>query len=1143
MNHLFLSNYSPGLVDNSALEAILVQRERLIASIVKKIQSDQARTHYLLVGPPGIGKTSTITLICSRLRSGNKNDWSIARLNEESWGITSYLDFLYRIHRALVVGQEDASLLANINVLLKVDVLMAERTLEEALEELAVGKNVLVVAESLDEVFREIGKQGQKKLRAFIQNNRQFTFLTSAKDIFSAISSYAAPFYGFFEIVHLKPFSTEESLEFLEKVAKVSNNKAVQRILKTPEGVARAKALHHLSGGNPRVFMLFYGVLASDSIESVVSPVIRILDDLTPAYYARMMQLSPQQRKIVEALADSPTALTVKAISEELFITQQSASSQLRELKIRQVVESRASGRESYYDLKEPFFKLCIQLKNNKVEFVNGLLSFLEAWYAPSDLPTNLMRLSGHGSIFSQVFDQYQSKHARQFAEMPERLNRFNKTRLEEKNAVEITDLEDLRAAVSDRDFSDALMRVSALVDREPSAELRKMKGLLEFRLGRAADAEKTVAADEDPDEIMLQLLMDSYCRMGQYEEAMRVAERAILLHPESEELLLSYAWTLMRSGRFEKALVSLDQILSSSPMNEKAILLHAECNFSEDRFIECLADLKKIERNLDSTLIGDILLLKSAALLSSSQRTKAARELDRVLTFEVSNEVRALALARKGTMLEGSKPLQAIRLYRQALRLEPRNSGYWMLLALVFKDREKYRASIGCSDQVLKISPGEPEALWNKAVCYSATKQPELALRLFTELESTLKDDPNLLKNVASVLIELERFEPALDKLERLPLREYESESGLCYLRALCLYELGRYEQAHTWIKKMPIKGCLKNSDAAETLSLAISWRMKNWSEIEETYRSISQVTPASLCVYVSALAEQEKLHEALLCLSANEDLLEGNAALWLLRGSLEYRSEKFELAQKSFARAYLLDPTDEEALFLTMVSLIGEGKYAESVGYFAKLDQLGKEHRRILIEFMFEEATECDTTQAVDYLTFLEALEKANVDSDFIIAAKSEILLTLGDLDSAVSLFTSDLRRPANRLLQRLIEKTLVVSLEQKRVYAIEILIAKFAQQAMLATFGASFLRFIIAQLELGVSAGVLEGLLLILIQFSNEHKSELKRTVSLCRLVVEFAKTHDRKILAQIPIEERALLEQWLNQQGPMEVVDEY
>ena len=105
------SRYSPGNMDRESLEALFVGREDVMEDVVSRIADSirQPQKHYiLLIGPRGSGKTHFLSLayhrILDRIRAAGLGDsTAIALLNEEEWGVASYLDLFVRILRSLAV--------------------------------------------------------------------------------------------------------------------------------------------------------------------------------------------------------------------------------------------------------------------------------------------------------------------------------------------------------------------------------------------------------------------------------------------------------------------------------------------------------------------------------------------------------------------------------------------------------------------------------------------------------------------------------------------------------------------------------------------------------------------------------------------------------------------------------------------------------------------------------------------------------------------------------------------------------------------------------------------------------------------------------------------------------------------------------
>src|SRR5437879_3237877 len=172
MKATFLSRFTPSLMAQEALEALFVQREDLARRISEQIRDSaltSSKHHTLLVGPRGIGKTHFVSLIYYRIQAMDDlhDHLLIAWLREEEWGVTSFLDLLLRIFRALLAEAADADLEAQIEALYSLPSDAAERAAADLLARLTRERPLWLVVENVDELFAGMGDEGQARFRAY----------------------------------------------------------------------------------------------------------------------------------------------------------------------------------------------------------------------------------------------------------------------------------------------------------------------------------------------------------------------------------------------------------------------------------------------------------------------------------------------------------------------------------------------------------------------------------------------------------------------------------------------------------------------------------------------------------------------------------------------------------------------------------------------------------------------------------------------------------------------------------------------------------------------------------------------------------------------------------------------------------------
>jgi tetratricopeptide (TPR) repeat protein len=390
-------SFTPSLMNPADLESIFVQREAIAADLVDRIRESvltPTKHHSLIVGARGMGKTHLVSLVYHRVQAmADLHDRIlIAWLREEEWGITSFLKLLLRILRA--IDPSDPAIQQRIEALYELSSADAEQAAMSLLTEIIGDRTLLLITENLDDLFKGLGDSGQQQLRAFLQNRGCCTILATAPRLFNGVQSRTKPFYGFFRPVRLQELTAAEAVQLLIRLASLRKQTELVSFLKTPMGKARVQAVEHLAGGNPRIYVIFAEFLSRESLEELVQPFMALLDALTPYYQSRMQYLSAQQREIVEFLCDRKFPATVKDIAQRCFITSQTTSSQLKELKEKGYVNVESIGRESFYALQEPLMRICLGMKKERDITLKFMVDFLRAWYSKSELDTLRQHIS-----------------------------------------------------------------------------------------------------------------------------------------------------------------------------------------------------------------------------------------------------------------------------------------------------------------------------------------------------------------------------------------------------------------------------------------------------------------------------------------------------------------------------------------------------------------------------------------------------------------------------------------------------------------------------------------------------------------------------------------------------------------------------
>jgi DNA polymerase III delta prime subunit/DNA-binding MarR family transcriptional regulator len=386
------SRYSPGNLAPAVLERLFVGRSELLDDLIAKVSTSvlsRSKHHLLLVGPRGSGKTHIIALLHQRLTTDPvlakaRARFVIAYLNEEEWGVASFLDFMLVILRSLQSEHEDiASRISLVEEVFERDPDKAGDLAEDALLHVVGNKTLVLLCENLNDLFQGLGSEGQKRWRSLVQEHRFWCIVATAPALFPAVTRQTQPFYGFFTVRSLESLPLDDAIDLLRRKARLEGRHDLAVAIDTPIGRARVHAFHHIAGGNHRAYIVLSEFLTPESLEELVSPFMSMIDDLTPYYQERMRNLtSPLQRKLVGYLCRQRKPSTVRDIAKATLVQPQSAAKQLGELAKSGIVQKTPRGRESFYELSEPLMRMCIEVKDNRTGYLKAFVDLLRHWFS-----------------------------------------------------------------------------------------------------------------------------------------------------------------------------------------------------------------------------------------------------------------------------------------------------------------------------------------------------------------------------------------------------------------------------------------------------------------------------------------------------------------------------------------------------------------------------------------------------------------------------------------------------------------------------------------------------------------------------------------------------------------------------------------
>jgi tetratricopeptide (TPR) repeat protein len=782
---LALSTFTPSTMSPETLEGMFVQREQLLQSIVQDLATsvDGAKQYLMLVGARGMGKTHFVSLVYHRLKQKPElhDRLLIAWLREEEYGVNSWLYLIIEILRS--ISQEGIDTTEQVKKLAGLPIPEAEYLANRVLTEVIGDRTLLIITENIDKLLYGLGDKEQWKFRAFLQETNCCSILATTPKISEDTSKKDKPFFGFFTSIHLPTFGHPDAVAMLIKIANLSGNTQLAKFLNTDEGKSRVRALHHLAGGNPRVYALFAQLITEDTLEALLPAVIEMLDKLTPYYQSRVESLgqSDDQQKIVMYLARETRAVTVKEITAQCFISsERTTSNALGKLTDKGFVIVTRKGREAYYEISEVLMRLCLEMKNARNGDIKLCVDFLRIWYRPHERQEYLEQLEADGKL----------KHAKYF--------RMSLAEAEF-DPILLACKRDLHKSFDDGDTDTALTvwRELVSVNNISESEDRWIVGLINS--GQSADALVAVEAllgGKTAQELYLQglLLHES----EQWDKALGLFDIVINLQPDKYEAWYKRGDILDELSRYEEAIASYDHALKLSP-NKDEVWKNRGVTLSKlGRYAEAVENYDRairINPNDDDTWYSRSYVLKASYYQEVINNCDYA--------IQINSDDDDAWHDRGYALFNLLMHKEAIESYDHAIQINPDRYESWKKRGYALDNLGKYEEAINSYDRAIQINPDDYVSLcalqfilpslvrdWHEKVL-ADFKQENYADTLAL-LHKTFNIIPKYGRSFALSLIQEFLDEQLLPKFQQPAVRDILPQILTIYTTAQVLPELG---------------------------------------------------------------------------------------------------------------------------------------------------------------------------------------------------------------------------------------------------------------------------------------------------------------------------------------------------------------
>ena len=400
--------YRSGVTSPERLRRTSVGRERMLDNAIESLRGSvgrKSKQHILFIGPRGIGKTHLLSCIEDTVQSDEALSASVVvvRFPEESNQTRSFADFLIGVCQILKDVLKDepqwTDLFARVQTeddnTRVVDTLVPEIRQRNR----RCNRTLLILLENLGEILtRQIrNKNDIASLRKFLMADNGCLLLATAPLHFDGITDIGQPFYDFFDIQILENLSFGETVEVIRLNLDWDGRKD---ILETFSDMRpRLQALYRMTGGNPRLAMMLYELIAHESVANVQDQFHLLLDRISPFYQSRLNDLPPAQRALLECLASMrDQEKTPAAIAARMRMSQQETSSLLKRLSdahYLRVAQHPRDKRSRLYTIREGFFDiwLAMNLSRGARKRLPFLLEFFNLFYPSIDAREEKRRL------------------------------------------------------------------------------------------------------------------------------------------------------------------------------------------------------------------------------------------------------------------------------------------------------------------------------------------------------------------------------------------------------------------------------------------------------------------------------------------------------------------------------------------------------------------------------------------------------------------------------------------------------------------------------------------------------------------------------------------------------------------------------
>ena len=571
MEHL----YNPDQMSEQEIKATFVARQALLDRLVALVrrQPDGAGVqHVVLVAPRGMGKTTMLLMVQFAVTDrGLDPPWLALRFPEELYGVTDLADFWLETLADLSRAAGDPSLTE------KTQQIKARYPDGDTLQGAALtllrewcrthGRRLLLLVDNFHQILAALDEQQAAALRNVLMNEGFLMILGAAPSFFKEASNYDEPLYNFFKVEVLERLTSDDMRALLLQRAAADGLTDFEKNLDA--NTVRLRALEYFTGGNVRLVLMLYRVVAQSALLEVRQGLDKLLDQVTPFYKAKTEDLPPQQRKILDHIArtggQSREGASPSEIASAVRLTPQLVSAQLKRLADAGYVQSaNLRGRSASYTLSEPLYSLWYQMRfgRDARQRMAWLVDFLQGFYTAEELGEESRFQGDRFQTLLSAGQVHEARGALKYRRwlveaMPDRSYSAPAMEsviqgyltLRDIGALKEFGLTDDQLQNLSPETLDQLVTVGCLTAETATQAQARRAGFQEFQTAPEA-------------EVALRLGFEAF-EQGHFNQAVASFDRALALDPQMVSAWYNRGVTLSSLRRMEEALASYDQVLA----------------------------------------------------------------------------------------------------------------------------------------------------------------------------------------------------------------------------------------------------------------------------------------------------------------------------------------------------------------------------------------------------------------------------------------------------------------------------------------------------------------------------------------------------------------------------------------------------